>query len=282
MPRARAALRALLLICFGAANAAGTPAFAQQAAAFRFSDLDLRDPHVFISFIVCNDITDTPLVGFSVNGEIQRRNNEDADADGRLDQSYLVEFLPLDRSAPANLIAFGAAECSAPAATTSCLPVPAAAVAGDAAIGPPAACLGTLPGTVRPYVPGVAEPALPCFASPSGTLQLDLAGTPVTLRNVALSATFVGDPGDSLTTGLLRGFISEADADATTIPPGVPLVAGRSLSSLLPGGTGSCQFASEKDTLDGVPGWWFYFNFEAARVPIADPFGNGFSNGFEP
>ncbi len=269
-----------------AASLAGSllcaPAAAQQAAAFRFTDLDLRDPHVFVSFIVCNDITDTPFATFSINGELQQQINEDADGDGRLDRSWLVEFLPLDRAQPSNLIDFGIADCSAPAATTSCSAVLASAIAGDAAIGPPAACLGTLPGTVRPYIPVVSEPALPCFASPSGTLQIDIAGTPLTLRNVALSARFVGDPGDSLANGMLRGFISEADADAAIIPPGAPLLAGRSLSSLLPGGTGSCNARSDKDVLDGVTGWWFYFNFAASRVAIADPFASGFGNGFEP
>lgn len=262
---------------------AGPPvAQAQQAAAFRFGDLDLRDPHVFVNAFTCVDVTDTPLLGFSVNGELQRRVQTDTDGDGQLDLSYLVEFLPLDRTQPANLLDFGGAACSAPLAGTACTPVLASALAGDAQLAPAAGCLAPLPGTVRPYAPAVASPGAPCFVSPTGTLALDLGGIPVTLREVALSATFVGDPGDALATGLLRGFISEADADATILPASLPLVGGRPLSSLLPGGTGSCALHNDKDVLEGVTGWWFYLAFPASRVPLVDPFATGFANGFEP
>jgi len=32
-------------------------------------------------------------------------------------------------------------------------------------------------------------------------------------------------------------------------------------------GTGNCASSSDKDRLDGVPGWWFYLNFTAQQVP---------------
>jgi len=115
------ARRIIALLAAGLAGILScSPAAAREAVAFRFTDLDLRDPHLFVSFIVCNDITDTPFAGYSINGQIQRRINEDADTDGRLDQSYLVEFLPLDRTQATNLISFGNASCSSPAATTTC------------------------------------------------------------------------------------------------------------------------------------------------------------------
>lgn len=275
LPRVRALIGAGLGLAAGAAGA-------QSAAAFRFSDLDLRDPHLFVNFISCRDITDTPLLGFSVNGELQTRIETDGDGDGQLDQSYLVEFLPLDPAAPTNLMDFGGAQCTAPAAITTCSPVAVSAVAGDAAIGPPAACLVPDAGTVRPYVPAIALPTTPCFTSPSGTLTLDLGGVPVTLRNVALSARFVGDPTDALADGLLRGFISEADADNTILPPTLPLIGGQPLSSLLPGGTGACAMHSDKDVVDGVTGWWFYLNFPATRVAVSGPPAAVFADGFEP
>ncbi len=281
-------MRNLVHSCFAllASSLAGivacSPATAQQAAAFRFSDLDLRDPHLFVQVVGCNDVTNPTLLPFSVNGELQTRIQTDADGDGRLDLSYVVEFLPLDRALPTSLMDFGGAECSAPLAGTACTQVLASAVAGDAATGAGTTCLAPLPGTVRPYNPAVAVPTTPCFASPAGTLTLDLGGIPITLREVALSASFVGDPGDALSNGLLRGFISEADADATILPAGLPLVGGRPLSSLLPGGTGNCAAFSDKDMLDGASGWWFYFNFPASRVPLLDPFADGFGNGFEP
>lgn len=273
--RARAILAFALLAPSGGA-------LAQSATAFRFSDLDLRDPHLFVDFIGCRDITDAPLVGFSINGELQTRIQSDADGDGNLDLSYLVEFLPLDRAQPTNLIEFGGASCTAPVSDTTCMPVLASGVAGDAAMGPPAACLGALPGTLRPYSPALSQPSTPCFASPAGTLSLDLGGVPVTLRDVALSATFVGDPGDGLASGLLRGFISEADANATLLPSTLPLIGGRPLSSLLPGGSGACAAHSDKDVRDGTPGWWFYLNFPATRVSVRTPPGAIFADGFEP
>ena len=50
-------------------------------------------------------------------------------------------------------------------------------------------------------------------------------------------------------------------------PADLPLVGGRPVSSLLAGGTGNCASSSDKDRLDGVPGWWFYLNFTAQQVP---------------
>lgn len=270
-----AALGALLL-------ATTTASSAQSPAGFRFADLDLRDPHLFVDAFGCRDITDTPLLGFSVNGTLQTRIQTDGDGDGSLDLSYLVEFLPLDTSQASNLIDFGGAQCSAPATGTTCTPVLASAVAGDAALGPPAACLAALPGTLRPYTPALAVPTTPCFASPTGNLTLDLGGVPVTLRQVALSATFVGTPATELTNGLLRGFISETDADNTILPASLPLIGGRPLSSLLPGGTGACAAHSDKDVLDGVTGWWFYLNFPATRVSVSGPGPAIFGDGFEP
>jgi hypothetical protein len=158
----------------------------------------------------------------------------------------------------------------------------ASAVAGDAVIGPPAACLVPEAGTLRPYSPAIALPTTPCFTSPTGTLTLDLGGVPVTLRDVALSARFAGDPVDALADGLLRGFISETDANNTILPPTLPLIGGQTLSSLLPGGSGSCATHSDKDVLDGVTGWWFYLNFPASRVAVSGPPVAVFADGFEP
>jgi len=42
------------------------------------------------------------------------------------------------------------------------------------------------------------------------------------------------------------------------------------LSVLLPGGNGSCAGYSDKDTDNGQPGWWFYLNFTAPKVPWSE------------
>src|SRR5688572_21494438 len=47
--------------------------------AFRLTDLDLRDPHLYVEFLGCRDVTDTQLVGFSVNNELQTAIQTDGD-----------------------------------------------------------------------------------------------------------------------------------------------------------------------------------------------------------
>jgi hypothetical protein len=272
-------LRSLLptsLLLTATCASAGSSA---EPAGFRISDLDLRDPHVFVTTFTCSDLTDTPFLGFSVNGVLQQRIQLDGDADGLLDLSYLIEFLPLDRSQPTNLIDFGSAECSAPLAASVCSPVLTSAIAGDATLQDTGTCAAADPLTLRPYAPAVGSSTGPCFVSPTGSVALDLAGLPITLQQATIAATFVGNPGDGLVNGLLRGFISEADADAIVLPPTLPLIGGQPLSSLLPGGSGNCAAFSDQDPLGGEAGWWFHLNFSAERVEVT--FADGFLDGFE-
>lgn len=260
------------LVCVPAAHA--------QSTIFRVSDMDLRDPHVYIDFIGCRDLTDTPLAGYSVNGELQLGIQTDGDGDGYLDFSTLVEFLPLNQSQSTNLMDSGSAQCTAPMASTQCGPILFQQIAGDAALFQASQCLTFHPGTARPYTPAITSTGAPCFVSPVGTLNLDLGGIPLTLHDAEIAATFVGLPAQTLVNGLLRGFISEAEANATILPASFPLVGGQPLSALLPGGTNNCAAHSDLDINGGVSGWWFYLNFTAARV-ASDLFADGFSDGFE-
>lgn len=275
-PRATSTRWVLLLGALLGADAAAQ-------TAFRFSDLDLRDPHVHVSFIGCRDVTDTALAGYAINGELQTLIQTDGSQppDGLLDLSYLVEFLPLDQGQATNLIDSGSANCTAPMTGTSCGPLTPSGTAGDATLQAAAPCLVPIPGTTRPYAPAITSTSAPCFASPTGTLSLDLGGIPVPLRDAQIAATFIGNPASNLVNGLVRGFISEADANAIIVPPTLPLIGGQPLSSLLPGGSGNCAAHSDKDVNAGVQGWWFYLNFPAARVTLVDPFANGFADGFE-
>ena len=101
------------------------------------------------------------------------------------------------------------------------------------------------------------------------------------LTDAQIAATFVGTPATSLSNGLMRGFLSEADANATLIPASVPLIGGRPLSSVLPGGTNACPSFSDKDVgPGGVVGWYFYLNFPAQKLD-EDTFTTGFADGFE-
>ena len=56
----------------------GTP------TAFRFTDMDLRDPHIYVQILACDDLTDSGA--FVVNDEIQAgiENDQDDPPDGLL------------------------------------------------------------------------------------------------------------------------------------------------------------------------------------------------------
>lgn len=79
------------------------------STAFRLTDLDLRDPHIFVNFLGCRDVTDTQLVGYSFNSDTQTRIQTDGDSDGFLDLSHLIVFDPLDQSGAGGAMRFGRA-----------------------------------------------------------------------------------------------------------------------------------------------------------------------------
>jgi cysteine-rich repeat protein len=240
--------------------------------AFRFSDLDLRDPHVFVSVLTCNDLTDNTLFGFSVNSQLQTTIQTDGgDADTFLDLSPTLVFRPFSQTAATMPVELHFANCTAPMSSTSCTPGGAMVVTGTATNMTTGTCLAPVPGTTRPYMPAITSTTAPCFVTNPVMVTIDIGGIPITLRDAQVAAHYVGNPATSMTNGLLRGFISEADADATIIPDSIPVVGGEPLSSLLAGGNGSCQtMFSDKDINNGVVGWWFYLNFPATRVPWTD------------
>jgi len=50
----------------------------------------------------------------------------------------------------------------------------------------------------------------------------------------------------------------------------LPVLGTRTLSSLLPGGTGNCSPRDDRDMNGADRGWWFYLNFTAPRVTWVD------------
>jgi cysteine-rich repeat protein len=249
------------------------------STAYRMSDLDLRDPHVFVNFLGCRDVTDTPLAGFSVNSSLQTSIQTDGtDADTLLDLSILTVFRPLiqaDNNITTLEIHFG--NCTSPMSSTSCAPGAAAPTVVVSRAFAATECLRAIAGTTHPYAPAITNAAAPCYISGPATLTINLGGIPVTLRDAQVAATYVGSPATTTVNGLLKGFISEADANATIIPAAFPLVGGMPLSSLLPGGdppgpnNTNCAPYSDKDINNGVTGWWFYLNFTAPRVTWTGP-----------
>lgn len=238
--------------------------------AFRFSDLDLRDPHVHVQVIGCNDLTDNTLLGFAVNSELQTAIQTDDDADGLLDISPTLVFRPFSTTDATMPVEVHFADCTAPLASTACTASTTPPVMATATNMPAGQCLSFLPGTVRPYTPAVTSTSAPCFVTSPVTVTITLSGIPITLQSAQIAARYVGNPVTTMANGLLRGFITEADANATIIPPSFPLVGGEPLSSLLAGGAGACPSFSDKDVHNGVMGWWFYLNFPATRVNWTD------------
>jgi len=287
----RQLLLSAVLICSAPAPAQSTPdwfgvdgfEFVTPATVFRFTDLDLRDPHVFLPITIppfptiCTDFTDNviPTTAVSFNASIQDSYSADANpADGVLDASSLLWFRPLRRDGGIARVDNGGADCLAPAPPASCSAsataqaqsyVYASAISGT--------CLLPLPGTTGTpaYSPAVATPAGPCFVTAARTFTFDNAGTLITLNDAQIAASFVGDPATGLANGLLRGFLRETEANQITIVnpalPGGSVV----LSSLLAGGSGSCSSRNDKDLHNGESGWWFYFNFSAEPVTYLDP-----------
>ena len=234
--------------------------------AFRFSDLDLRDPHIWVDvFGTCTDVTEPGGV-FSVNTELEIGVTTDDDGDGKLDLSPVIVMRPLAQAAASNDMSVFFADCNAPIDGTSCMPGTAAPINGMVTNMASGSCLAPESGTTGGYDPAVVSPSGPCFVSNTQALTVDLSGIPIMLTDARIAATYGGDPATSLTNGLLVGFISEATAEATTLPADLALVGGQPLSSVLPGGMNSCATADDRDMHNGASGWWFYLNFPATTV----------------
>jgi hypothetical protein len=236
---------------------------------FRFTDLDLRDPHVY-SVVPGFGLTDlTNLTPLSFNGAMETALTTDGDGDGFLDLSLVNLFRPLDQAATTTGAALETgARCPAPPATSCALgagAIPGAATtATNLASG---VCLEPITGTTYvSYSPAVASATAPCFSTSAATVTIPFAGIPLTLEDARIGATYVDDPATGEVHGLLVGFLSEQAADNTIIPASVAIGGGEPLAKLLPGGTGNDVPRSDMDTHDGVPGWWFYLNFAATRT----------------
>lgn len=239
--------------------------------AFRVTSLALRDPHAFASVLIfCNDITG------QLNTQLSEALTMDGDdpADGMLDLNMVQVFRPLAQgngSTTESEIVFP--ECTAPQSSTMCsLPVGATRAAAAVTSRSTGTCLGPITGTVRPYNPAVTPATGPCYESQVGDLVINLGGINLTLRQTRVGATYSGTPATRLINGVIRGFLTEADANATTLPADLPVVGGQTLASVLRGGSGNCQSGSDMDTLEGTStrGWYFYLNFEATAVPYTE------------
>ena len=247
-----------------------------EPSAFRITDLDLRDPHVFIDFLLCLDATEAVLGMSGINQLIEEQITMDDDNDGFYDTSFIGIFRPLDQtdgmpSMAAIELTDGECEVDGACTITSEMMSLARSTYTNMSSG---TCLSRdVDGmsVVRPYSPPVTEPTGPCFVSGEETIMLVLSDIPITLYDAQVSAQYVGDPTDGLMNGLIRGFITEEDAGNTILPDSIDVVGGMSLESLLAGGTGNCSTTSDMDTHPqrGM-GWWLFLNFAAESVELVE------------
>jgi cysteine-rich repeat protein len=228
-----------------------SPTCTREPRAFRTTTLTIQEPHFF--FVV--DITN------NVNTELRNALTMDGDmpADGLVDLSPIVYFDPLDQAAMTTPMSVDFGDCTMPLSSTRCMGsgMPTTATATNLTTG---TCLRPIAGTF-PTGRGINAPAAPCFSSNAVTaLTIDLGGTIIRLRNAQIGAQYVGSPATRLATGLIMGFLTEADAMATTLPADIAIVGGRTIASLLR--------RADRDTLaDGTVGWWFYLNYTGDLVP---------------
>ena len=224
----------------------------REARAFRATTLTIQDPHFFLSGFI--DITS------SVNTELRNALTMDGDdpADGIVDLSPVVRFDPFDQVAMTTPMSVDFADCTLPLSSTACdgSGMATASVATNAAMG---TCLAPIASTY-PSGRGINSPAGPCFSSAViPVLTIDLGGTIIRLQNAQVGGQYVGSPASRLATGLIMGFLSEADAMATTLPADIAVVGGRTVASLLRG--------SDRDMLGTTRGWWFYLNYTGDPMP---------------
>lgn len=240
--------------------------------AFRINELELRDPSaqavVFPGFC----INATGQLNTALRESLTMDMEPSGMPDGILDLSFLVVFRPLAQSAMGGMVDLINADCTAPVAGTTCTrmlvdPPLATAMYTNQTTG---TCLDAMPGGATVARGTVVNATAPCFVTAPQSLMLTLGGVPLNLRDAQLAATYVGTPATSLRNGLIRGFITETDADLTTLPASLPLVGGMPLSSVLRGS--STNTCSPSD-LDMHPvhgrGWWFFANFAPTTGPGA-------------
>ncbi len=237
----------------------------------RLTNIDLRDPHAYVEFIVCIDITDNDLPGVpgsSVNARLATAIASDDDGDGFLDFSSLLAFRPYDPLATAERIDLGSGDCPQPSPPASCdwrmPPVPQTTDYEAFGLG---TCLEPVAGTTTGYSPSIVPPVGSCVVSSPTTLYLSLLGAEVPVLSAQVAAERFGEPPTELRDGLWMGFLRESDADAILLPLTIPIVGGLPISILFPGGAGNCAGHDDRDDgPGGESGWWLYFNFTAAPV----------------
>jgi hypothetical protein len=245
-------------------------------ANFRFSSMDVRDPHFFADTLVgCVDVTDmAPLNMAGVNDRFNEAINMDTDADGFLDLSLMLLFRGdgLDQTdGGGGDMDFANGQCEPAGGDCDLRPASelqptmyTSQAAGVCHEADPT----HLSGEGYTPVPGVTMG--PCFHAGPADVTIVTTSFELPLTGAEIAATFQGDPATSFMSGTLRGFLTTAAAEATPLPMDLQMSTGAmNVAGLLPGGAMSC--AAHDDTDDGGSGWWFYVDFTALPAAWIGP-----------
>ncbi len=234
-----------------------------EPTALRIKSLNLREPHVFAFGLMDVTATVNTMINDAILGDKASPEAPET-PDGLLDFSFLAVFRPYDPDASDVDVDIVVADCSAPLESTECVlgagQTPVLSIANNQ----DSTCLDVLPGTDAGLSPAITTPGGPCFASEEETFDLLLGGIAIHLIDGQMAATYSGSQdAPTLTSGLMRGFLSIDAAAGAVIPPEVPLFGGTPIADMLR--------AEDKDVgPNGEDGWWFYMNFSAEEVSYSD------------
>jgi len=248
-----------------------TPTGGPRPTAFRINSLDLMDPHIYVSFIGCRDVTDSPLLGFSVNGELQNSIDD-------YTINYITVHRPLNLAVATNPMDLVDGTC------TSAAPMPPICDIGPMGLvfpstahnmGVGSTCFTPDPTRLNSAYSRPNTVTGPCFVSDPVNIVVTISGTPIPLRDAIVTATYSGGvPPNQLVSGVLTGFLTEADARAAILPASLPLVGGDSIWQHLAAARASgssCSTRDDRDTYMGTTGFWFFLNFTATLADWVGP-----------
>ncbi|MBW2460090.1 MAG: hypothetical protein JRH11_00490 [Deltaproteobacteria bacterium] len=232
--------------------------------AFRAVSLDLMHPHLYANvFFRCRDITDTVPIGSSVNETLQESVDD-------YTLNYITVHRPLDIAMATNPVDFVEGVCTA-----------------GATMGDPPTCqegaLGTTVSYIGTNTPAGGMPCYdpemprqynytppnttsgPCFLTDKHDFLISVSGVLIPLQDARVAATYAGGvPPNQLVSGVIIGFLSEADARTAIIPSTVTAIGGDPLyEHLADGGAtdSACTMNDDSAMYMGQNGFWFILNF---------------------
>jgi hypothetical protein len=224
--------------------------------AYRFTTLKLIDPHAWHGDTLCLDYTS--LLNTYISGQLTNTTG------GNYNLSPLLVFDPLRQAdGDETTVDFLFGTCSSPG--NDCTP-DGTPVALDSTAKGTGTCLDAIAGTLSDpeYSPSVTATTGPCFSTAAKDVDISFGALTVHLQDARIAAKFTGDPATGMTTGLIYGFLTKAEADAVTVP-----LLGGMLNEYLSGDAANCKTGDVEhgdDRDQGGTGWYVYASFTATKV----------------